>query len=129
MSTEHHGTFCWNELMTTDPAGAAAFLAAIGRYDEVREMPMPGGGTYRVLVKDGRPAGGIMAIPPELTAAGVPPHWGSYLAVDDVDATVARAVELGGRVVEAGFDVPDVGRIAVIADPQGAVLHLMTPVR
>jgi uncharacterized protein len=121
-----HGTFCWNELMTTDPAGAARFLTEIGGYDEVREVPMPQGGTYRVLVKGGRPAGGIMAMPPGMPA-GTPPHWGSYLAVDDVDATLARAVELGGRVLKPGFDVPEVGRIAVIKDPQGAVLHLITP--
>lgn len=120
-----HGTFYWNELITTDPAAGAAFLSdLVGGY-EVREMPMPDG-TYRVLMRDGRPVGGVMALaglPP-----GTPPHWQSYLAVDDVDAAVRRATELGGRTIREPFDVEGVGRIAVIKDPQGAVLSLITPV-
>jgi len=119
-----HGTFCWNELMTTDPAGAAAFLADLAGH-EIQEMPFPDG-VYRVLLKAGRPVGGVMAMPAEMSA-GMTPRWSSYLAVDDVDATVARAVELGGSVKRPAWDVPGVGRIGVIADPQGAVLHLLTP--
>ena len=121
-----HGTFFWNELLTPDPAAAAAFLSdLVGGY-EIREMPMEDG-TYRVLMRDDRPVGGIMSLaglPP-----GTPPHWQSYLAVDDVNATVRRTTELGGRMIREPFDVEGMGRIAVIKDPQGAVLSLITPVR
>ena len=120
-----HGAFYWNELMTTDPVAAAEFFRNLIGY-EVQEMPMPEG-TYRVLARDGKPMGGIMGMVPGLPA-GIPPHWSSYLAVDDVDATVARLRELGGFVMREPWDVPAVGRIAIVADPQGAPLGLITPV-
>jgi predicted enzyme related to lactoylglutathione lyase len=122
-----HGAFYWNELMTTDPVAAAAFFKGLIGYD-VSEMPMPDGdgGTYRVLMKDGKPMGGIMGMAPGLPP-GVPPHWTSYLAVDDVDASTANLRKLGGHVIRAPWDVPGVGRIAIVTDPQGAVLGLITP--
>jgi predicted enzyme related to lactoylglutathione lyase len=122
-----HGTFCWNELMTTNPEAAEAFYCGLAGW-EVETMPMPDGGTYRVMKRDGKPIGGIMGMPATMPP-GVPSHWGSYLAVDDVDATVRQAVELGGKVYREPFEVPEVGRIAVIGDPTGAVLNLLTPVQ
>ena len=121
-----HGSFCWNELMTTDPDRAETFFRELVGW-EAEPMSMPEGGTYRVMKRSGKPVGGIMAMPPGMPA-GVPPHWGSYLEVDDVDATVRRAVDLGGKVYKEPFDIPGVGRIAVIADPTGAPLSLLTPV-
>jgi predicted enzyme related to lactoylglutathione lyase len=122
-----HGAFYWNELMTTDPVAAAAFFKGLIGYD-VSEMPMPDGdgGAYRVLMKDGKPMGGIMAMAPGLPP-GVPPHWTSYLAVDNVDASVPSLRKLGGHVIREPWDVPGVGRIAIVTDPQGAVLGLITP--
>ena len=70
--------------------------------------------------------GGIMGMAPGLPP-GVPPHWTSYLAVDDVDAGVASLRKLGGHVIREPWDVPGVGRIAIVTDPQGAVLGLITP--
>ncbi len=119
-----HGTFYWNELMTPDVEAAKAFYAETVGWT-FQGMPMPQG-TYWVAQQDGKPAGGIMAmdgvVPP-----GTPPHWASYLAVDDVDARLARLIRAGGRVVRPCFDVPGVGRIAIVADPAGAVLGWITP--
>src|SRR5690242_8876529 len=82
-----HGTFAWNELMTTDVEKAKAFFAAtIGWSYE--GMSIQTGGTYWVAKLDGKPVGGIMnmegVVPP-----GIPPHWFSYIEVDDVDARIA----------------------------------------
>jgi predicted enzyme related to lactoylglutathione lyase len=81
-----------------------------------------GDDTYTVLSNAaGRQIGGAMNPPME----GVPPHWNVYFNVDDVDVTVAKALDLGGSVVAPAFDVPGVGRMAVLSDPQGATFNLM----
>jgi uncharacterized protein len=121
-----HGTFYWNELMTRDVEGAKKFYAdTLGwSYDG---MPMPGGGTYWLATMDGEPVGGIMNISaPEF--GPVPESWMSYIAVDDVDARVAKAVKAGAKLMKPLFDVPGVGRIAILMQPDGAGIGWMTPV-
>ncbi len=76
---------------------------------------------YTCLLVDGRQVAGAM--PPMME--GVPPHWNVYFNVESVDDTAAKVVELGGKVVAPPFDVPGVGRMAVLADPQGAMFNLM----
>ena len=111
-----HGTFYWNELMTRDVEGAKKFYAdTIGwSYDA---MPMPGdGGTYWLATMDGEPVGGIFDINgPDFQ--GVPESWMAYIAVDDVDARVAKAVKAGAKLMKPVFDVPGVGRIAIRCSP------------
>jgi predicted enzyme related to lactoylglutathione lyase len=119
-----HGTFHWNELMTTDPEAAAGFYAALTGCG-IATMPMPEG-VYRVMMQGDRPVGGIMGMVPGLPP-GTPPHWFSYLAVDDVDAACARVRELKGEVRREPWDIPGVGRIAIIIDSTGAALGLITP--
>jgi predicted enzyme related to lactoylglutathione lyase len=120
-----HGNFCWNELLTKDVERAKAFYGqTIGWTFEA--MPMPDGGTYWVAKIDGRPAGGIFPT----TGPGfekVPEAWMSYLAVDDVDARVAKATAAGARLMRPIFDVPGVGRIAILTEPGGAGIGWMTP--
>jgi predicted enzyme related to lactoylglutathione lyase len=122
-----HGTFYWNELMTRNVEGAKKFYAdTLGwSYDA---MPMPGdGGTYWVAAMDGEPVGGILDISaPEF--GSVPESWMSYIAVDDVDARVAKAVKAGAKLMKPTFDVPGVGRIAILMQPDGAGIGWMTPV-
>lgn len=119
-----HGSFCWNELMTGDVAKAKAFYASsIGWTYE--DMPMPNG-TYTIASLDGEQVAGIIplsALPP-----GAPTCWFSYLEVDDVDKRVAQLAKNGGTLVRAPFDVPEVGRIAIISDATGAMMGWMTPV-
>jgi predicted enzyme related to lactoylglutathione lyase len=66
-----------------------------------------------------------MALPPEAAAGGMPPNWGSYVTVTDVDATARKAIELGGKVVHGPADIPGIGRSAVIIDPQGAAINVI----
>ena len=80
--------------------------------------------TYTVVKAGGDGIGGIMSIPAEAT--GTPPHWGSYITVDNVDETVQSAETLGGKIMMAPRDIPGVGRFAVIQDPQGAFISLIT---
>jgi predicted enzyme related to lactoylglutathione lyase len=114
------GTPIWNELITSDLPTATRFYSdVLGVSWE--EMAMDGGPAYTCLVVDGRQVGGAMLPPME----GIPPHWNVYFNVVDADATIARATELGGSVVAPAFDVPGVGRMAVLADPQGGMFNLM----
>ena len=122
-----HGTFYWNELMTRDVEGAKKFYAdTLGwSYDA---MPMPdGAGSYCLAMMDGEPVGGILDISaPDF--GSVPESWMAYIAVDDVDARVAKVVKAGAKLMKPAFDVPGVGRIAILMQPDGAGVGWMTPV-
>ena len=113
------GTPIWNELVSPDlPTATRFYEEVLGVSWQTRSMQA---GDYTLLVVGDRPVGGAM--PP--MADGVPPHWNVYFNVTSVDETVAGAERLGGRVVAPAFDVPEVGRMAVLADPQGAMFNLM----
>ncbi len=120
-----HGHFYWNELHTRDPEAAKSFYGdAVGWTFEV--MPMEDGGTYLVCKDGDKPVGGIFDITkPEFE--GMPPHWFPYIAVDDIDARIEKANKAGATLKRPAFDVPGVGRIAIVQDPTGAVLGWMTP--
>ena len=115
------GTPTWNECITPDPEKALAFYTEVlGMTAE--EMDMGEGGPYRVLSNSaGNQVGGMMKPMME----GVPPHWNVYFMVDDVDGSISRAGELGGSTVVPAFDVPDIGRMGMVADPQGASFWMM----
>lgn len=119
------GAPVWNELVTAETEKALAFYAeVVGMGSESGGMEMPDGSTYMVLTDvDGRQVAG--ACPPPMP--GLPPHWNVYFQVDDVDATVARVTELGGSAFAPAFDVEGVGRMAVLADPQGGMFNVMSP--
>lgn len=121
-----HGRFIWYELMTPDTAGAKRFYGDVVGWNS-QDMTMPDG-TYSVLDVDGAGVGGLMALTPEAKSQGVPPNWTGYVAVDDVDAAAKKAASLGGSVLRPPQDIPGVGRFAIVADPGGAVLAIMTPV-
>jgi uncharacterized protein len=114
------GTPIWNEVMTGDVATATAFYADVLGVGW-QAMEMEGGPAYTCLVVDDRMVGGAMTLPDD----SMPPHWNVYFNVESTDDTVARATELGGSVVAPPFDVPTVGRLAILADPQGGMFCLM----
>lgn len=130
-----HGAFCWNELSTTDLGAATSFYKALLGW-EIKEGDAPGGAMkYNEIVVGGRHVGGMYSINEanEACDEGVedasqlpPPHWRIYVAVDDVDASAAKAKELGGKVCVEPMDIPNVGRFCVISDLAGAVLSLIT---
>ena len=123
--TGEHGTFYWNELMTRNVERAKKFYAeTIGWSFDA--MPMPDGNTYWLAKIDGEPVAGIFDISgPEY--GQVPESWMAYLAVDDVDARVQKAVKAGAKLMKPAFDVPGVGRIAILTEPGGAGVGWMTP--
>jgi predicted enzyme related to lactoylglutathione lyase len=120
-----HGTFYWNELMTRNVERAKTFYSeTIGwSFDS---MPMPDGGTYWLAKIGDQPVGGLFDIGAAEFGA-VPESWMSYLAVDDVDARVKKAEAAGARLMKPIFDVPGVGRIAILTEPGGAGVGWMTP--
>ena len=121
-----HGQFHWNELMTRDTDKAKAFYAAcVGwTFDEVS---LDDGPSYWVAMAAGGPVAGMYIIQgPQFE--GVPDHWMGYLHVDDIDAAVEKAKANGATITRPPFDVPTVGRIAIIQEPGGAMIGWMTPV-
>jgi predicted enzyme related to lactoylglutathione lyase len=122
MGESERGRFVWYELMTTDRDGAIAFYGALTGW-----KTRPFGPDYLMWVGDQGPLGGVYPLPDEAKAMGAPPHWMSHVTVEDVDASLARARELGAKVYVEPKDIPEVGRFAVIADPQGAAISLFRP--
>ncbi len=112
------GRVSWNELVTTNAAAAKKFYTGLFGWKTEKS-----GGDY-TLFKQGRAmVGGMMKCPP----SGAPAHWLAYVTVSNVDASAAKARKMGGKVVAPPFDVPEVGRIAVVLDPQGAAIGLFKP--
>lgn len=112
-----NGQFVWYDLGTTDKDAAKAFYGAVLGWDG-EDVPAL---HYTVFKSAGVPAAGLMVLPDHLQQAGTPPHWLGYIGVDDVDAAAERITGAGGQVRHTPTDIPDVGRFAVLADPQGAV--------
>jgi len=126
--TNKHGDFIWYELLTGDADAAGEFYRkVVGWTPKSAGQP---GMDYRFFYagdgsdpKDG--IGGFMAITPDMAAGGAKPCWLGYIAVDDVDASVAGIVAAGGALHMPAHDIPNVGRIAMVADPQGVPFYVM----
>ena len=119
-----HGTFHWNELMTWNVEQAKSFYAdTLGwTYDA---MPMEEG-TYWIMKSGDTVVGGMFQLTkPQFE--GVPEGWMAYIAVDDIDARVAKATAAGAALMRPPFDIPGVGRIAIMREPGGAGIGWMTP--
>jgi uncharacterized protein len=115
------GTFCWADLQTSDQEGAKAFYSGLFGW-EVEDLPVGEGMHYSMARVDGRSVAAIAPLPPGQDQ--MPPHWNSYVAVEDADAATARARELGAAVLAEPFDVMQAGRMAALADPQGGAFLL-----
>ncbi len=119
---KQHGTFSWNELMTTDVNSAKKFYSELLGWT-MQDIPSCEMG-YTMAKVGETEAAGIMNIPDDFSQ--MPPSWGSYITVDDVDKQATRAEELGAKIILKPQDIPEVGRFTVISDPQGAILSLIT---
>jgi len=121
------GTFCWVGLATSDPAAATAFYTSLFDW-EAEALSAGEVGRYTILRHTGKEVALLYRQTAQARAAGAPPHWTSYISVQDADATAARAAALGGaRAFREAFDVGDAGRVAAIQDPTGAVVSLWQP--
>jgi len=119
------GSLIWTELMTTDTDKAGKFYTGLLPW-KTESMKMDDDMVYTLFKRsDDQGAGGMMPIPKQ--AQGAPPNWLSYFAVDDVDKSAAKVKELGGKVMNPPQDIPNIGRFAVVTDPQGAHFALFKP--
>ena len=118
---ESSGVFVWDELGTSDIEAATRFYGQVFGWT-TRDMG-PDYGGYKIFQLGENDVGGLMALPD----SSLPSQWLPYVAADDIDATFARAKELGGGVILEPMDVPAVGRMAVLRDPQGAAFGLFKP--
>jgi uncharacterized protein len=116
------GTFCWVDLMAADQDAAKRFYTGLFGWD-YQDFPFGEGAVYSLAQVGGQPVAAITPLPGD----GMPPHWNCYVSVDDADAAAARAQELGATVILAAGDVGESGRLAMIQDPQGAILGLWQP--
>jgi len=122
MSDAAPGRFIWYDLLTGNPSSAIPFYSHV-----IGWTPEPWQGGYTMFVGSQGPVGGTAQMPGAIRKMGVPPHWTSNVQVTDVDATVALVRKLGGRVHIEPSDYPEVGRLAVIGDPQGASINVFKP--
>ena len=122
-----HGRFLWQELRSRDPDAAAGFYTRVMPW---KSQPFAPGAPYTVFVADdtgGRMVAGATRLGDDPSTSGSTPQWLGSIGSSDVDATVAQAVALGARVVQPAADMPDVGRMAVLADPQGGLFGVYKP--
>jgi predicted enzyme related to lactoylglutathione lyase len=113
------GAFCWSECSTSDLESARAFYTKVFGLD-TQDTPMPQGGVYVQFQKDGKNVAGLTPQQPEEQEQGIPPHWNTYIAVEDAELTAKEAERLGATIVAPAFDVLESGRMAVVTDPTGA---------
>lgn len=121
VSKHPHGAFCWAELITTDQPAAKSFYTKLFGWT-FDDSPMGNDTFYTMLKLDGSNVGALYQRGKE--QQNIPPHWNCYVAVNNVDESAKRVGALGGKTVLPPFDVLDVGRMAVLQDPAGAMLSL-----
>lgn len=115
-----HGQFSWYDLMTPDVVASKKFYPSVTAWG-TEEWDKA---DYTMWTASGAPFAGMNPITPEQRAQGVPSHWLGYVSVDSVEAAASKVTSLGGKVMHGPEDIPDVGRFAIIQDPQGAMLAI-----
>jgi predicted enzyme related to lactoylglutathione lyase len=124
MSETPLGRPCWYELMTTDPEGAPDFYKRVAGW--TTDAFEGGDQPYTMWVAGETPIGGVMELPEEAAQAGAPSHWLMYVSTPDIVATADKVRELGGSILTE-LDIPTVGKILIVQDPQGAVFSAYQP--
>lgn len=125
--TQHApGTFSWPELASKDAGGAKKFYAELFGWT-YEDNDMGPGGIYSFIQLRGERIGALYTLGQEEASHGVPPHWNSYVTVENVDASAAKIKQLGGQLMREPFDVMDAGRMVPARDPQGASFSLWQP--
>jgi uncharacterized protein len=119
-----HGDFVWYELITPDPDGAARFYGAVVGWTQ-KPSSTPGM-DYREWAMGEAPVGGTLALTDDMRSAGAQPGWLGYVHVNDIDGQIERLKTAGATIMTGPQDIPGVGRFAMITDPQGVPLYVMT---
>lgn len=123
---EPRGDFIWYELMTNDAEGAKAFYDAVVGWN-IGEGAEEYNGYRMINRSDGKFAGGVLPLTAEMQQHGAHPTWLGYIHIPDVDATAREIEQAGGKTLMT-HDIPNVGRIAMVTDPQGAPFYIMKPI-
>ncbi len=116
------GSFVWYEIQSPDPGATVAFYTHVMGWNT-----QPFGGDYTMFASGQGPLGGVALLTEQMRAQGIPPYWAGYVQVTDAAQTAAEAVRLGGRIWREPTDYPEVGRLAVVGDPQGGAISLVQP--
>jgi uncharacterized protein len=119
-----NGNFVWYEHLTRDPKAAIDFYTDIAGWTT---QPFAQSPDYIMWVGQQGPLGGVMKLPDEALKMGTPPTWMGHVQVESVDAAASATKNIGGKVHKEPSDIPTVGRFAVIADPQGAIISIFKP--
>ncbi len=121
------GSFIWYELITPDPDGAKRFYDSVVGWDIASTSDFPNG--YRMIGRyDGKMAGGVLPLTDAMREHGAKPIWLGYINVDDVDSKAGAIKADGGQVHMEPFDIPGVGRVAMVTDPVGVPFYIMKPI-
>ena len=123
--SDTNGYVAWNELMTRDVEAAKKYYARVCGWT-YHPMKMKGGQDYFVALLDGAGVAGIMDIADIPAYDKSPAHWLTYVGVANVDDEVSKTEDLGGEIMRYPVDVPGIGRIAIVKDPGGAMVGLIT---
>ncbi|MBA3667139.1 MAG: VOC family protein [Sphingomonas sp.] len=123
MTRNQHGDYIWYELLTRDPKAAKRFYDPVAGWTIEAEASNPM--DYRMIDTGDGMVGGTMTLTKDMIDQGARPTWLGYIGVDDVDDTVAKIEAKGGKALMPANDIPDVGRIALVADPQGNPFYVM----
>ena len=115
------GKFVWHEQVSPDPQDAQGFYAQLFGWET--EVFKPGDADYTMISSGGSTHGGYS----KAMEGAPPPHWLSHVHVDNIDETVEKAKAAGGKLAAGPFEMKDVGRIAIIGDPQGATFGIIKP--
>jgi len=122
------GDFCWIELGTNNQPDAKRFYQTLFGWT-ANDIPVGPDEIYSMFQLEGRDVAAAYTLRPQQQAQGVPPHWLLYISVVNADETAGRATGLGGQVLAPPFDVFDIGRMAVLKDPTGAVFAIWQPLK
>jgi uncharacterized protein len=125
MAGPQPGSFCWTEIASSDAEKCKSFYSNVFGWKFQDSTAVADGFAYHEFYPDGDyPSGGLYQISQEMFGEGPmpPPHFLTYVAVDDVDENAKLAVELGGKIIKEPMDIPNTGRFAIIQDPTGAMI-------
>jgi predicted enzyme related to lactoylglutathione lyase len=120
------GMFCWWEAGVNDQDTGKQFYSDLLGWT-IKDMPMGPDYVYTMFQMEGKDVAALYKLMPDMVAQGVPPHWMSYILVENADEAATKITAAGGTVVQAPFDVMDVGRMAVAQDPTGATFSIWQP--
>ncbi len=122
------GTFSWIDLSTSNSVDAKRFYSGVFGWT-FTDLSTDEESDYTMFQHQGYNACGMYQLPTQMLEQGAPASWNSYIAVNDVDAMTQKAASLGAKTIQEPFDVMDVGRMSVIADPDGAMFSLWQDIK